>query len=167
MIKELPKQPPRKISRLISAEKKIAAPASLTVRAIDDFNEKIRRKEGALLRGSGKFKLERLRKEPTPLRYEKAEGDYNRRLKRAGRFYWSFQSDFQIAPNDSGYLPQTVFRLHEAAKRAYTALILTFTGYKPKLQAWKSPGSRLFPSAMNFCLCFRAAISRKNAFLRS
>ena len=155
--------PLHKISSLISSEKKIETPVSLIVHTIDEFNEKIRRseyffydvkKEGALLFDSGKFKLERLRKVSMALRYEKALRDYNYWSVKAEIFYETFLLHCGNSTRGGGYFNMAAFELHQAAEHAYTAVILAFTGYKPKLHDLEKLGEQAVSFSPEFLPIF-------------
>jgi HEPN domain-containing protein/predicted nucleotidyltransferase len=158
-----------KISGLVSAEKKIETPVSVIVHTIDEFNEKIRRaeyffcdvkKEGAILHDSGKFKLQRLPgKISMSLRYEKSKEDYECWSKRASMFLISSMANRRLAEGDKDFFNIAAFELHQAAEHAYTALILCFTGYKPKLHDIEKLGEQ----AVSFNPAFIAVFPKQDA----
>jgi HEPN domain-containing protein/predicted nucleotidyltransferase len=156
--------PLHKIEKLIGAEPKIRTPVSLIVHTLEEFNEKIRRaeyffcdvkKEGAILHDSGKFKLTRLPgKISMSVRYEKALDDYKKWFKYAIMFFENFRSNRQSAQNDADYLNISAFNLHQATEHAYTALILCFTGYKPKLHDLEKLGKQAVSLNPEFLVVF-------------
>jgi HEPN domain-containing protein/predicted nucleotidyltransferase len=156
--------PFHKIEKLISGEKRIETPVSLILHTVDEFNGKIRRaeyffcdvkREGAILHDSGKFKLERIPgKISMSLRHEKALADYEKWFGYAGKFYTHFQLGQKMADNDNGHLNIAAFLLHQAAEHAYTALILCFTGYKPKLHDLEKLGKQAVSLNPEFLVVF-------------
>jgi HEPN domain-containing protein/predicted nucleotidyltransferase len=156
--------PLHKIEKLIGEEKRIETPASLIVHTVDEFNEKIRRaeyffcdvkKEGAMLYDSGKFKLERIPgKISMSLRHEKALADYENWFGYAGMFFEQSATAREKAREREGFLNIAAFELNQAAEHAYTALILCFTGYKPKLHDLEKLGKQAVSLDPEFLVVF-------------
>jgi HEPN domain-containing protein/predicted nucleotidyltransferase len=156
--------PLSKISELIRAEKRIETPVSLIVHTIDEFNEKIRRaeyffcdvkKEGAILHGDSKYKLARIPgKISMALRYEKASGDYEKWFKYAVLFFDDALSRRKKADGGQESLNISAFYLHQATEHAYTALLLVFTGYKPKLHDIEKLGEQAIDFDPEFLTTF-------------
>jgi HEPN domain-containing protein/predicted nucleotidyltransferase len=156
-----------KISSLVSAEKRIKTPVSLIVHTADDFNSSVRRaeyffcdvkREGAIIHDSGKFKLERLPgKISMALRYENAKEDYAVWFEYAEDFFEQYKFARKKADTRRSFLNISAFDLHQAAEHAYTALILTFTGYKPKLHDLEKLGEQ----AVSFNAAFIAVFPKQ------
>ena len=85
------------------------------------------RREGILLYSIGEFKLEDIRGLEPKERYKKAVQDFD---------YWKKGSltalkgyNFYLEENDLNW---ATFHLHQSTEHLYVALLLVFTGYKPK-----------------------------------
>ncbi len=85
------------------------------------------KKEGILLYDSKKCKLARRRKLDPHERAEIAKEDFKQWFKSAKEFYDDFQSNLERRR-----YKKAAFELHQATERFYTAVLLVFTGYKPK-----------------------------------
>jgi HEPN domain-containing protein len=86
------------------------------------------KKEGVLLYDTGEFKLARRRKLNPKERRGMAKGHFDQWFTSAEGFYAQFEyaftrQDYKIA----------AFELHQATERFYTAILLVFTNYRPKL----------------------------------
>jgi HEPN domain-containing protein/predicted nucleotidyltransferase len=122
---------------------------SIIIHGIGEVNEALEegqyffsdiKKEGVMLYDSGRVKL--ARRKPLDLERRKAiaERDFNKWFTKARDFV-------------KFYLPEkslniSAFNLHQAVEHAYSALLLVFTGYKPKdhdLDALRKRGKRFCP----------------------
>jgi HEPN domain-containing protein len=86
------------------------------------------KKEGILLHDTGEFKLARPRKLNPKERRGMARADFNQWFTSAKEFYIQYEyglkrRSYKIA----------AFLLHQAVERFYTAILLVFTNYRPKL----------------------------------
>ncbi|MDD5599663.1 MAG: HEPN domain-containing protein [Victivallaceae bacterium] len=90
------------------------------------------KKEGILLYDSGKYKLERKRKIDPVRRLEIAKEDFEQWFESAETFYENYEHNIS-KENKKKYLNNAAFELHQATERFYSALILTASGYRPKL----------------------------------
>ena len=86
------------------------------------------KKEGILLYDSGKYKLERRHRIEPARRLEIAVEDFEQWFESANVFF----KQYQYAKSDKNY-KEAAFLLHQATERFYSAVILVFSGYRPKL----------------------------------
>ncbi|MDD5598660.1 MAG: HEPN domain-containing protein [Victivallaceae bacterium] len=86
------------------------------------------KKEGVLLYNSGNYKLERKRKIDPVRRLEIAEEDFEQWFESANEFFTSFKANMKRKSYKIA-----AFELHQATERFYSAIILTASGYRPKL----------------------------------
>ncbi|GAG41348.1 unnamed protein product, partial [marine sediment metagenome] len=109
---------------------------TLIVHDIDYINRRLERahyffsdikKEGVLLYDSKKFKLARRRKLDPEERAEIAKDDFKQWFHSAEVFYIQYENAFKIREYKNA-----AFQLHQATERYYAAVMLVFTGYKPK-----------------------------------
>ncbi len=126
----------RKIEDLFEKSTVVKTRVSLIAHDIEFINRMLAKgqyffsdikKEGIYLYNTGKFKLARRRKLKPLERKESAQKDYDHWFNSAGEFL----EFFQIA-TDKRYLHKAAFELHQATERYLAALLLVFTGYKPK-----------------------------------
>jgi len=119
-----------------------STPLSIIFHGIEYLNSEIEQgnyfftdilKEGVLLCDSGKHKLS----QPKPLnekqRKDKAKMYFEKWFENAEMFYLDFQTNFQRGINDSKFLNQAAFMLHQATERYYMTVLLVYTDYKPKV----------------------------------
>lgn len=64
---------------------------------------------------------------------ERARDEYDLWFKSATMFFEDFEHNFQKGTKDKDYYKLSAFYLHHATERYYAALLLVFTGYKPKI----------------------------------
>lgn len=111
--------------------------ASLIRHSINFVNSKIQKgsyffndilKEGILLFDSGKYQLAEPKELSFLERKEVAQEDFDMWFESANRFFETFE--FNLG---KGYWNIAAFQLHQATERYYMAILLVFTGYKPKL----------------------------------
>ncbi len=114
----------------------IKTPASIISENLHGINHKLKsghyfysdiKKEGILLYDSGRHELAEERKMSSEERQEKAGKDFEYWFESAKSFFKGYNfyfkdSDYKIAD----------FQLHQAAERFYSAILMVFTGYKPK-----------------------------------
>jgi predicted nucleotidyltransferase len=86
------------------------------------------KKEGILLYNSGKYKLERRHRIEPARRLEIAVEDFEQWFESANVFF----KQYQYAKSDKNY-KEAAFLLHQTTERFYSAVILVFSGYRPKL----------------------------------
>ncbi len=95
------------------------------------------KKEGILLYDSKNFKLVRRRKLNPQERARIAEDDFKYWIKSAKEFYKQYVNGFK-----DRFYNNAAFQLHQATEHAYTAILLVFTGYKPKTHKLTTLGKR-------------------------
>ena len=114
----------------------IKTPASIISENIHGINHKLKsghyfysdiKKEGILLYDSGRHKLSEEKKKSPEERQEKAGKDFEKWFESAKGFFEHY--NFALTRNDYNI---AAFQLHQAAERFYSAILLVFTGYKPK-----------------------------------
>jgi len=86
------------------------------------------RKEGILLYDSGEFQLEETKELPLKDRKQIAKKNYEQWFKRGTEFLIECKY-----PLKRGNYPLSTFLLHQATESFYNAILLVFSGYKPKL----------------------------------
>ncbi len=126
----------RKIEDLVEKSVVVKTRVSLIVHDIESVNRMLTKgqyfftdikKDGIYLYNSGKFKLARRRKLKPLERQQSAQKDYDHWFTSAGEFLDYFDFGFQ-----KNRLHTAAFELHQATERYLAALLLVFTGYKPK-----------------------------------
>ncbi|HST20375.1 MAG TPA: HEPN domain-containing protein [Blastocatellia bacterium] len=95
------------------------------------------KKEGVLLYDSKRYKLEKAQKLSSEERKQIAQEDYRSWSKSAREFLTSFEDAFKRR-----HYNIAAFQLHQATERFYTAILLVFTHYKPKLHDIKTLGKQ-------------------------
>jgi uncharacterized protein len=91
------------------------------------------KKEGICLYSTGKHRLATL-KEPDPReRLGSAKVEFEKWFKTAEMFMSGYGHYLSRGIEDKDFLRLAAFELHQAAENFYHALLLVFTGYKPKL----------------------------------
>jgi HEPN domain-containing protein/predicted nucleotidyltransferase len=94
-------------------------------------------KEGVLLHDSGRFTLAEPRELAPEERRKITEEDFEHWFQSADSFLIDFGNAFERAD-----YPKAAFELHQATERFYSAILLVFTGYKPKTHDLKRLDSR-------------------------
>ncbi|MCP4603810.1 MAG: HEPN domain-containing protein [Proteobacteria bacterium] len=121
-------------------------PVNLIAHHIQELNARIEegsyfftdiKKEGAWLYNSGKYRLARARRLNAEERKAQAERDFKLWFKKAQHFYDDCETNLKKRRHN-----QAAFMLHQATEHAYTAVLLTFTGYKPKTHNIAALGRR-------------------------
>ncbi|MEO5930975.1 MAG: HEPN domain-containing protein [Candidatus Kapaibacterium sp.] len=117
--------------------REVPTPVGLLIDGVGAFDSYVRegryfytdiRRLGIALYDSGKFELSEPRELSPEQRLERAVEEFT---------YWftsanSFLIDFQ-PPFDRKDYPKAAFELHQSVERFYSAVLLVFTNYKPKL----------------------------------
>ena len=96
------------------------------------------KKEGILLYDSKKFKLARIRKLNVEERKRIAEEDFKIWFKNASTFFR--YASLALTNKDYKY---SAFNFHQATEHAYTANLLVFSGYKPKIHNISTLGKQV------------------------
>jgi HEPN domain-containing protein/predicted nucleotidyltransferase len=115
----------------------IRTPIEILVDSIGYFNNCLQagqyfftdiKNEGILLYDSKQFQLEEARKLSIEARRKKAEEHFEEWFNSAEEFFKDFQSAFARQSYKNA-----AFHLHQATERFYSAVLLVFTDYRPKL----------------------------------
>jgi predicted nucleotidyltransferase/HEPN domain-containing protein len=116
----------------------VKTPVCIITHNIQYVNEMLRQgqyffsdisKEGILIYDSKKSELAKVKKKRSPEeRQKKAAKDFERWYKSANEFWISFQNAFKR----KSYV-HAAFQLHQVVERLYSAILLVFTTYRPKL----------------------------------
>jgi len=115
----------------------IRTPMELLVDSVGYFNNCLRagqyfftdiKKEGILLYDSKQFQLEEARELSVEARKKKAEEVFEKWFNSAKDFLITFRAAFE----NEKYL-NAAFQLHQVTERFYSAVLLVFTDYRPKL----------------------------------
>jgi len=121
-------------------------PVSLIHEGIKDVNQELRRnsyfyidiyKEGILLHNSGQCRLNPPRTLSEAETLAKAKEDFEHWFTEANNFKEGFDFYFEKGKHN-----EAAFSLHQAVERYYAALILVFTGYRPKTHSLKELGEQ-------------------------
>lgn len=111
-------------------------PTTIIAHDIDYVNRQLERsqyffsdikKQGIMLYDSGKFKLARSRKLDPTERAQIAQDDFKQWMKTAKEFLIDFNNAFERRS-----YKKAAFELHQATEALFHAVLLVFTGYKPK-----------------------------------
>ncbi len=121
-------------------------PVSLIAHHIQELNARLEersyfftdiKKEGVWLYNSGKYRLARARRLSAEERRAQAERDFKLWFTKAREFLTSHDDAFRRR-----HYKNAAFQLHQATEHAYTTVLLTFTGYKPKTHNIEALGRR-------------------------
>jgi HEPN domain-containing protein len=85
------------------------------------------KKEGIMLFDSGRYKLSEPKQLSPEEQKKKMQENFDQWFETANDFLVTFQFDY-----DREKLSKAAFELHQSAERYYTAILLTFTDYRPK-----------------------------------
>lgn len=119
---------------------------TLILEPINNVNEMLRKgqyfftdvkKEGILLYDSGEFQIAEAKELPWEERRKTAEEDYEYWFARGKRFLMLCKTSIEMDD-----YPVAAFLLHQATESFYHAILLVFTGYKPKLHDISVLGER-------------------------
>jgi len=123
----------------------VKTPVCIITHNIQYVNEMLRQgqyffsdisKEGILIYDSKKTELEKVKKKKSPEeRQKKAAKDFENWYKSATSFWISFKNAF-----DRDDYIHAAFQLHQVVERLYSAILLVFTTYRPKLHDIKKLG---------------------------
>jgi HEPN domain-containing protein len=123
----------------------VKTPVCIITHNIQYVNEMLRQgqyffsdisKEGILIYDSKKSELEKVKKKKSPEeRQKQAAEDFEYWYKSANLFFDAFQQYF-----NKGEYKFASFQLHQATERLYSAILLVFTTYRPKLHDIKKLG---------------------------
>jgi predicted nucleotidyltransferase len=123
----------------------VKTPVCIITHNIQYVNEMLRQgqyffsdisKEGILIYDSKKSELEKVKKKKSPEeRQKKAAKDFENWYKSANSFWISFKNAF-----DRDDYIHAAFQLHQVVERLYSAILLVFTTYRPKLHDIKKLG---------------------------
>ncbi len=136
-----------RVDNIILLHKAIKTPVSVIYHSIGQVNYRLKeghyffsdiKKEGILLFDTAKLKLERRRKLSPAKRQQIAKEDFNMWFNSARKFY----KGYQLYLTDRDY-KEAAFMLHQAVERFYGAVMLVFTGYKPKRHNIETLGRRV------------------------
>ncbi|MEP7220442.1 MAG: HEPN domain-containing protein, partial [Bacteroidota bacterium] len=117
--------------------REVSTPVGLLVDGVGAFDSYVRegryfytdiRRLGIVLYDSGKFELSEPRELSPDQRLERAGEEFDQWFTSATDFVFAYQSMF-----DTGRYKIAAFQLHQAVERFYSAVLLVFTNYKPKL----------------------------------
>ncbi len=141
-------------------------PVSIIYHSIGQVNPRLKeghyffsdvKREGILLYDTGKLKLQRIRKPSPKKRKQIAQEDFNMWFKSAKSFY----THFEFAFNKADY-KIAAFQLHQAVERFYGAVMLVFTGYKPKRHNIETLGRRVSGCDADFLKVFPRATKEQD-----
>lgn len=136
-----------RVDNLIMQHKAIKTPVSVIYHSVGQMNYRLKegryffsdiKKESILLYDTGKLKLERIHRPSPAKRKQIAEEDFRMWFNSARGFYGMYEDalrkrEYKIA----------AFQLHQAVERFYGAVMLVFTGYKPKRRNIETLGRRV------------------------
>jgi len=136
-----------RVDNIILQHKAIKTPVSVIYHSVGQVNYRLKeghyffsdiKKEGITLHDTGKLKLQRRRKLSPAKRKQLAQEDYNMWFNSAKRFYEGYE--FHL---NKRHYKEAAFMLHQAVERFYGAVMLVFTGYKPKRHNIETLGRRV------------------------
>ncbi|QRR00870.1 HEPN domain-containing protein [Dyadobacter sandarakinus] len=136
---------------------------SIIYHSIGFVNDKIERnyyffvdilREGIILYDSGKYSLSEPRLMNSEERQSKATDAFEHWFKSAGAFLVGFKLYCQEAESDSVFYANAAFELHQATERFYTAVLLVFTDYKPKIHDIQELGNQAIKLHSDFATVF-------------
>jgi len=159
-----------RVDNLIVQHKAVKTPVSVIYHSVGQVNYRLKeghyffsdiKKEGILLFDTGKLKLERRRKLSPQKRKQIAEEDFKMWFTSAKDFYWQFEGAF----NHRKY-KLAAFDLHQAVERFYGAVMLVFTGYKPKRHNIETLGRRVSGCDAEFLKVFPRATKQQDEMFK-
>jgi uncharacterized protein len=136
-----------RVDNTILQRKAIKTPVSVIYHSLGQVNPLLKeghyffsdiKKEGIILFDTGKLKLARRHKISPAKRKQIAQEDFNMWFTSAKDFF----KHYEYALNDRKY-KLAAFQLHQATERFYGAVMLVFTGYKPKRHNIETLGRRV------------------------
>jgi len=155
-----------RVDNIILQHKAIKTPVSVIYHSIGQVNYRLReghyffsdiKKEGLVLFDTGKLKLERLRKLSPAKRKQLAQEDFKMWFNSAKNFYMFYE----VGLKKRKY-KEAAFQLHQAVERFYGAVMLVFTGYKPKRHNIETLGRRVSGCDAEFLKAFPRATAEQD-----
>lgn len=131
---------------------------SIIYHSIGFVNDKIERnyyffvdilKEGILLFDSGNFSLSEPKNLNPAQRIEKSTEEFEHWFESASNFFLSYQDTFNRAN-----FKEAAFLLHQTVERFYSAVLLVFTDYKPRIHDIEILGNQVEKLNTNFATVF-------------
>ncbi|TLV01358.1 HEPN domain-containing protein [Dyadobacter luticola] len=131
---------------------------SIIYHSIGFVNDKIERnyyffvdilKEGVMLFDSGKFSLSEPKELNSAQRVEKSTDEFEHWFESASNFFLSYHDTF----NRSNF-KEAAFLLHQTVERFYSAILLVFTDYKPRIHDIEILGSQVVKQHAEFATIF-------------
>lgn len=122
-------------------------PISVIAHYMDEVNRKIEegyyffldvKKEGILLFDTGRFKLSSPKEQDPVKRQAVAQSDFDHWFEKSNRFF----ANCMFSMSNDWY-GEAAFLLHQSSEHAYHAVLLVFTGYKPKIHNLSKLGRRV------------------------
>lgn len=159
-----------RVDNTILLHKAIKTPVSVIYHSIGQVNDHLKeghyffsdiKKEGLVLFDTGKLKLERRRKLSPQKRKQLAQEDFNMWFNSAKEFVIDFTNAF----NRRSY-KKAAFELHQATERFYGAVMLVFTGYKPKRHNIETLGRRVSGCDAEFLKVFPRATKEQDEMFK-
>jgi len=158
------------VDNLIIQHKAIKTPVSVIYHSVGQVNPRLReghyffsdvKKEGIVLFDAGKLKLERRRKLSPKKRQQIAEEDFKEWFKSAKEFYGYYEDGLKKRQYKTA-----AFLLHQAVERFYGAVMLVFTGYKPKRHNIETLGRRVSGCDAAFLKVFPRATKEQDEMFK-
>jgi predicted nucleotidyltransferase/HEPN domain-containing protein len=124
----------------------VKTPVSIITENIKGFNHQLKhghyfysdiKEEGILLYDSGKYELAEAKELSPEERQQKAKDDFEEWYESANGFFRQYRN----AVRDQNY-KIAAFELHQATEQFYSAILLVFTGYKPKIHDIEELGKK-------------------------
>ncbi|WP_439558262.1 HEPN domain-containing protein, partial [Dyadobacter sp.] len=131
---------------------------SIIYHSIGFVNDKIERNyyffvdilnEGIMLFDSGKFSLSQPKALNAAQRVEKSTEEFEHWFESASNFFLSYQDTF----NRANY-KEAAFLLHQTTERFYSAILLVFTDYKPRIHDIEILGNQVVKQHAEFATVF-------------
>ncbi|MCE7067216.1 nucleotidyltransferase domain-containing protein [Dyadobacter sp. CY326] len=150
---------------------------SVIYHSIGFVNDKIERnyyffvdilKEGIMLFDSGKFSLSEPKELNPAQRIEKSTEEFEHWFESASNFFLGYQDTFNRAN-----FKEAAFLLHQTTERFYSAILLVFTDYKPRIHDIEILGNQVVKQHAEFAIVFpmtteeekRLFLLRKKAYI--
>ena len=154
------------VDNSIIAHKAIKTPVSVIYHSVGQVNYRLKegryffsdiKKEGILLFDTGKLELAKVRKPSPAKRKQIAQEDFKMWFNSAKVFYKQFE--YALADRNN---KEAAFLLHQAVERFYGAVMLVFTGYKPKRHNIETLGRRVSGCDADFLKVFPRATTEQD-----
>jgi len=155
-----------RVDNTILQHKAIKTPVSVIYHSIGQVNPRLKeghyffsdiKKEGIILYDTGKLKLERRHKISPQKRKQIATEDFKQWFNSAKGFYTMYEHALKIRKYKIA-----AFQLHQATERFYGAVMLVFTGYKPKRHNIETLGRRVSGCDAAFLKVFPRATAEQD-----